>query len=485
MEINRALFDKIMNTVQDCVFWKDKERRFVGVNQAFLDFYGFESEDVLIGKTDEDMGWHSDPEPFKQDELRVLAGENTYKVAGKCFIRGEERDIIASKNPIYENGEVVGLVGSFIDVTDALRKERGANNAQVMYDRERLKNYPYFSKILDDTSLDEVLDSLTGIISRQYILGYAKALISAGKRFTFAIVDLDNFKYFNDTYGHQSGDKVLMDVSANLADYLKDRGLVGRFGGDELIIIDQTDLEYDDKCALFDGMYADQKVLRKNIDLEGNDVMITGTIGCATYPDDADDYNGLFTLIDKTLYCGKSRGRNCYVVYVESEHKDIEIKDLAKRSLYVNMNAINKIFEEKADILTKLRKCMPLMTQELQTHDILCVSPSGVMTSVVDTKVREDVSDIEALMEDDIFCDNSLTVVEEKAPRLCTTLKKYNTHAIIIARIGIRGETEGYIICASDAILRLWQEDDCALVYFLAKAAATSLKIEGESINII
>ena len=42
MEINRTLFDNIMSTVQDCVFWKDKERRFVGVNQAFLDFYGFE-----------------------------------------------------------------------------------------------------------------------------------------------------------------------------------------------------------------------------------------------------------------------------------------------------------------------------------------------------------------------------------------------------------------------------------------------------------
>lgn len=484
MEINRTLFDNIMSTVQDCVFWKDKERRFVGVNQAFLDFYGFESEDVLIGKTDEDMGWHNDTEPFKQDELRVLAGENTYKVAGKCIIRGEERDIIASKNPIYENGEIVGLVGSFLDVTEALRRERGANNAQIMYDRERLKIYPYFSRILDDAALDEVLDSLTGIISRHYILGFAKALINEGRRFTFAIVDLDNFKFFNDTYGHQSGDKVLMDVSANLANYIGEKGLVGRFGGDELIIINLVDCEYDEKQAFFEGMYSDGKVLRKNITLEGNDVMITGTIGSATYPDDAGDYNGLFTLIDKTLYCGKSKGRNCFVVYIESEHKDIEIKDLAKRSLYVNMNAINKIFEGKTNILTKLKKCLPIMTQELQTHDILCVAPNGIMTSVVDTRIREDVSDIEAIMDDDIFCDNSLDAVKEKAPKLSAVLEKFNAHAIIIARIGIRKETEGYIICASDAILRLWQEDDCALVYFLAKAVATSLKIENETISL-
>ena len=92
MKITGDLFDSIINTSQDCVFWKDKDRRFLGVNQAFLDYYGFDSADVLIGKNDEDMGWHSDPEPFKQDELAVLAGKSTYKVRGKCIIRGEERD---------------------------------------------------------------------------------------------------------------------------------------------------------------------------------------------------------------------------------------------------------------------------------------------------------------------------------------------------------------------------------------------------------
>ncbi|MBR1536541.1 MAG: PAS domain S-box protein, partial [Treponema sp.] len=109
MEMTVELFDSIINTSQDCVFWKDKNRRFLGVNQAFLDFYGFKSEDVLLGKNDEEMGWHSDPEPFKQDELRVLAGKSTYKVQGKCIIRGEERDIIASKRPLYNGDEIVGL----------------------------------------------------------------------------------------------------------------------------------------------------------------------------------------------------------------------------------------------------------------------------------------------------------------------------------------------------------------------------------------
>ena len=117
------LLFKILNTTSTCIFWKDTERRFIGVNQAFLDYYGFTSEEELIGKTDEDMGWHSDPDPFTNDEWRVLKkGESTFRVHGKCIARGEERDILASKSPIYEDGKVIGLVGTFEDVTNDYRQ---------------------------------------------------------------------------------------------------------------------------------------------------------------------------------------------------------------------------------------------------------------------------------------------------------------------------------------------------------------------------
>lgn len=112
------LFDKIINTTQDCIFWKDTERRFVGVNQAFLDFFGFDTADEIIGKTDEDMNWHPDPRPFMEDELRVLRGESTHNVHGQCIIRGQVREIIATKTPIYDDGIIIGFVGSFMDVTE-------------------------------------------------------------------------------------------------------------------------------------------------------------------------------------------------------------------------------------------------------------------------------------------------------------------------------------------------------------------------------
>ncbi|MBP5753800.1 MAG: PAS domain S-box protein, partial [Treponema sp.] len=192
------LFDSIINTSQDCVFWKDKNRRFLGVNQAFLDFYGFESADVLLGKNDEEMGWHTDPEPFRQDELNVLSGKSTYKVQGKCIVRGQERDIIASKRPLYDGDKIVGLVGSFVDITDVIRRKNKSDGSQVLYSINDLRKYSFFDKIIDEISLEEILDPLTGILSRSYSIKFVRSLISEKIPFTFTIIDLDNFKFIND-----------------------------------------------------------------------------------------------------------------------------------------------------------------------------------------------------------------------------------------------------------------------------------------------
>lgn len=124
-----VLLEKILDTTQTALFWKDKNRRFMGANKAFLDYYEFPSEQVILGKNDEDMGWHDDDEPFRNDELMILeTGQSTYRVHGKCMSHGEMRDIVASKSPLIENGEIVGLVGSFEDVTDEIRRQEQVIN---------------------------------------------------------------------------------------------------------------------------------------------------------------------------------------------------------------------------------------------------------------------------------------------------------------------------------------------------------------------
>lgn len=100
------------------MFWKDSQRRFVGANETFLHYYNLTLGDIL-GKNDEDMGWHPDPEPFKRDEERVLReGAMITEAVGECLVRGKVRKIMASKAPVYDHGKIVGLAGYFVDVTN-------------------------------------------------------------------------------------------------------------------------------------------------------------------------------------------------------------------------------------------------------------------------------------------------------------------------------------------------------------------------------
>ncbi len=473
--MTKDLFESIINTSQDCVFWKDKDRRFIGVNQAFLDYYGFESQDILIGKNDEDIGWHSDPEPYKQDELRVLKGKSTYKVQGKCFIRGEERDIIASKRPIYKDGEIVGLVGSFVDITDVIRRKTKNDGSQVLYSINDLRKYSFFDKIIDDISLEEILDPLTGILSRAYSIKFVRSLIAEKIPFSFTIIDLDNFKFINDNYGHSAGDKVLAKVAEGLVKFTKDLGLAGRFGGDELLLIDLKNIDDEDKIAFFENLYGNSKTLREKVYFENGAAFVTGTAGCATFPHDSDDYSDLFSLIDKMLYLGKNRGRNCYTIYEEEKHKDIEIHKIANNGIFTNMHKLKLDIEKENGFENKLLKAIPLLTEALQLHDLYYVSSDGKMHAVVNKNFLGDASDLENIMKEDLFSENSLELIKKHSPVFYKTLVKNGFESVLISKIRTGQNTKGYLVCAVKRSLRIWQENECAILFYLAELVADSM----------
>ena len=112
---DEVLLSGILQVTERLIFWKDEQRRFIGANQAFLDYYGFSSIDEILGKTDEDLGWTRNAH-FRGDEERVLQGERVLDVSGYTLRRGEYRDIRVSKMPLWQEGKVIGFVGFLVDV---------------------------------------------------------------------------------------------------------------------------------------------------------------------------------------------------------------------------------------------------------------------------------------------------------------------------------------------------------------------------------
>ncbi len=213
-----------------CLFWKDRNRRFVGANRAFLDYYGFKSLDDIAGKTDEDMGWHIDPMPFMDDEMRVLnEGEHIDGEPGQCIVRGEVRDILATKRPVYRNGRIVGLVGYFVDVGD-----RDDANAEMV-------NLPLrdpVSGVLNFTGLESATWKFVDSYKR---LGIDFAMIS---------INVESFQHINDELGYEFGDKVLARVGDELKAVAGSRCAIGHVHTERFVVLAQsaTDEELQQMC---------------------------------------------------------------------------------------------------------------------------------------------------------------------------------------------------------------------------------------------
>ena len=352
-----------------------------------------------------------------------------------------------------------------------------------MYTKELLAQYPYFAERLKDTDPEALFDHLTGLVSRGHILWFAQWLIQNEIPFSFAMLDLDNFKFINDTYGHHVGDQVLVRVAEDLAKALDGIGLAGRFGGDEFLIVNLRDLTYDANKAFFAGVYAGS-VLRKNIELEDCAPFITGTVGCAVYPKDANNYTRLFELIDKTLYRGKSKGRNCHIIYVEEKHRDIEIRQIAKHGLYTTFNGMVRKFEFAPGMVNRLRSVMPLLMEELQISDLYYTGRESVLRAVRNPAVAEPVSGLEKLLRsDDMYANNDMEDVRRRSPEFHETVQKMEAETLCVVRVGIGDKTDGYLVCAEKRNRRIWQEAECAMLYFLAKMMAADIRINGEALD--
>lgn len=263
-----------------------------------------------------------------------------------------------------------------------------------MYTKEQLQKYPYFEEVFRTNGASGVIDSLTGLLSRRYIVGFIQHLVENRVPFTLALLDLDDFKFINDTYGHRTGDGVLAGVSGDLERYLADYGIAGRYGGDEFLIVNFRDLDYDEVKAFFIGLYANFTVLRKNIRVEDCEPFITGTIGCAGFPRDAQDYASLFGLVDKTLYRGKTKGRNCYIIYVEEKHKDITIKDLASRGMYAILRDLADRFDSKGALPDKLKAMREILDDDMRISDLYYVGRDNHLRN---TSRGESLGEVEGL----------------------------------------------------------------------------------------
>ncbi len=124
------LWNSLMDISDVRYFWKDRDRRFLGASKSFLEFYGFNSLQEILGRSDEEMGWHPDDTQYRSDELEILEkGVVIRNSPGQIYAKGAKVNILATKYPLYKNGEIVGLIGYFIDSDIVLTADEEMDHA--------------------------------------------------------------------------------------------------------------------------------------------------------------------------------------------------------------------------------------------------------------------------------------------------------------------------------------------------------------------
>ncbi len=161
-----------------------------------------------------------------------------------------------------------------------------------------------------------ITDGLTGVFSRRYSLERLEEEIERSNKFNHkfsaAMLDIDHFKSYNDRYGHLVGDAILKEVSRATKDSIRQIDLIGRYGGEEfLIILTETDKDQ----AVFAGERIRKSIEDNVVRVYDEELKITVSIGISTFPDDAKDKDTLIDKADEALYKAKETGRNKVCVY--------------------------------------------------------------------------------------------------------------------------------------------------------------------------
>jgi diguanylate cyclase (GGDEF)-like protein/PAS domain S-box-containing protein len=264
------------------------------VNPAFERITGYSAAEVigkdtrfLLGEDQEQSGLH---------EIRKALSGNR---EGKTVLRNYRKDGSLFWNDIYiapvkdDNGKTTHFVAAMSDITT-------------------MKQY--------ETTLQRMAshDTLTGLPNRALLQDRLENAIHFSARNAQSVwvvfVDLDRFKFVNDTMGHQAGDALLKIVADRLQTAVRESDTVARIGGDEFVLVLP-------ECG--DGPYglASDVIQRimdsvvKPLTIQGSDFFLSCSMGVAVYPNDGEDATTLMAHADVAMYRAKEMGRNTFQFY--------------------------------------------------------------------------------------------------------------------------------------------------------------------------
>lgn len=350
-----------------------------------------------------------------------------------------------------------------------------------------LSQFEYFK----DRDLSHSLDSLTGILSREALVKYLSWLIERDKHFCFFLVDVDNFKNVNDTYGHLVGDIVISQMAAYFVKMAGEKGVVARYGGDEFIMVFEGVDEYNDVWKI--GHEINMRI--GGIVFEGiPNLAITVSMGIARFPLDADSTQKLMEVADKALYRAKMKGRNCFIIYLPEKHANISLKkerDKQQTQMQLCYTLFGNLTACGEDISQAVNSVFKSFISYYMFDHICLESKSDMNHSVVFTLSSQKhfkhipMELIDSLMNSAgyINLNNALALNEEVYGEILREYEKQGIKSVLYCKISAYGKDYGYIRVDTANTNRIWQNNEIALVMTAANVIGMLLHYQKKTLE--
>jgi len=293
-------FRQLVAMSSDWYWEQDEQFRFTHVTGDFTEKSGMAIERVLGRRRWDHVPALIDTELGRSHMATLEAHEPFRNLEYRCVDdNGEERWFCINGQPVFdENGAFAGYRGTGSDIT-----ARKVTEQRVHHVAQH--------------------DVLTGLPNRSLLqdrLSQAVAYATrSGHQVWVMLIDLDRFKFVNDSMGHKAGDVLLMTVAARLRSSLRDTDTVARLSGDEFVVILS---EHADEPLTSDIVQRVMDAVAQPVILGAKEFFVTCSIGVAAYPSDGTPSENLIEHADIAMYRAKKLGRNNFQFYTPAMNEE-------------------------------------------------------------------------------------------------------------------------------------------------------------------
>lgn len=387
----------------------------------------------------------------------------------------EEKSVITSLNteliaPIRYLDELIGMIiiserndDTPYSVSETEFLETLINNATAIIEN---------AKTIQNIKTQSITDELTKLYNHRYFHDTAGKWLNDKKYETFSIamIDIDQFKIYNDLYGHSAGDNALRKIAEIITDVTNKLDLVVRYGGEEFVIFYPN---IEGKDALHEIEKIREKVEEDFLLSKDIKEFLTVTIGVASYPKDGKTLEDIISKSDRAMFYGKQIGRNKSVVFREDDSRsktaDDEINDKIRDARVASIYALAATIDAKDHYTYGHSNNVSILSAAIakgakfSEEDIEIVKNSGLLHDIGKVGIPESVlSKPGVLTLDEMEVMKSHVVqsinIIKHIPNLLETVPVIISHHERYDGLGyprgIRGEkipVLGRIICIADA----------------------------------